>query len=510
MANGMDNAINGPTKPINYPHFARDILTFLANVLTSKQEIPLDQHFRIHTIVTNLPPLPLAPYVGASGGGDRSNAEKTSKFVHYPPVFDDLPDSCLLVALVMAQLYNTEKRVAHALGRRQLGKPASPEGWIIKNLRRKSDPGKMRKAREDLHTRIFEFLQAHNYSEEDFRGVPLDDSLREKVDQIGINLHIYGSEGGHSLMFNHPVQYDATRETVCLFLMEMEEDEKELVRKRKQKRKGRPGDESSDPIFADDNSMFHVGMVAQEKKFLAPTGFVQCHFCHKVNEADYHRVHVCTARETCHTCRRILLHEDDYVDVEIARQRCNSRTAGRHEERRCTNCQKMCTTRECFDAHKAMCKKLGYCHECKKVYRKPKKGGAPHRCGDSFCRICFSPTNKFDDGGRRHVCKLKATAPQTSYNHLGSYDFETIADEKTGRQRVNAVGLYVERAGKSGTFDRIAFFDRKMAHPRNGLLEEEACTYKYWPDNLDEKIDKSLRRQAPKRKPQRRERAGGR
>ncbi len=513
MADGMDNAINGPTKPINYPHFARDILGYLANVLTSKQEIPLDEHFRIHTIVTNLPPLPLVPQVGASAAGDKSNAEKMSKFVHYPPVYGDLPDSCLLVALVMAQLYNTEKRVAHAVGRRQLGRPASAEGWIIKNLRRKSDPGKMRKAREDLHARIFEFLRTHNYTEEDFRGVLLDDALREKVDQIEINLHIYGSEGGHSLMFNHPVQYDATRETVCLFLMEMEEDEKEMVRKRRQKQRGpcrQAGAEAApDPIFAEDNSMFHVGMVAQEKKFLSPTGFVECHFCHKVNEADYHRVHVCTVRETCRTCRRILLRDDDYVDVEIARLRCNSRIAGCREVTRCSNCQQVCTTRECYDAHKTMCNKLGYCHNCKKVYRKPKKGGAAHKCGDSFCRVCFEPTNKRKDGGRRHVCKLKATAEQRYLNHVGTYDLETIADRKTGRQRANAVGLYVERLGKSGTFDRIAFFDRKMEHPRNGLLEENACTYKYWLDDLDDKIDKGLRRKLPKRKPERREPSGG-
>ncbi len=513
MANRMDNAINGPTKPINYPHFARDILGYLANVLTSKQEIPLDQHFRIHTVVTNLPPLPLVPQVGASSAGNKSNAEKISKFVHYPPVYDDLPDSCLLVALVMAQLYNTEKRVAHTVGRRQLGRPASAEGWIIKNLGRKSDPRKMQKARDDLHERIFEFLQAHNYTAEDFCGVLLDDALREKVDRIGINLNIYGSEGGQSLMFNHPVQYDATRETVCLFLMEMEEDEKEVVRKKRQQRRARrlgaEMAEALDPVFAEDNSMFHVGMVTQEKKFLAPTGFIKCHFCHKVNEADYHRVHVCTARETCRTCRRILLRDDDYVDIEIARQRCNARIAGRLEETRCDNCRKMCATLECYNAHTAMCNKLGYCNQCKKVYRKP-KNGAKHRCGDGFCRICFTPTNKHDDDGRRHVCKLKATEAQKHLNYVGAYDLETIADRKTGRQRANAVGLYVERMGKSGTFDRIAFFDRKMAHPRNGILEEDACAYKYWLDDLDDKIDKGLRRKPPKRKPERREAPGGR
>ncbi len=402
----------------------------------------------------------------------------------------------------MGLLYCREKREAYRKGKKRLNNYNCNEGRIIKNLREKNI-GKRSRAEADLHQFIREFCREHGFAAEDFAPAHLDDALREKIDRIEINLHVYAAEAGCTMIFNHPYRYDSSRPTVSLYLARDEDEEKrrkKAAKKRRKRKKGETdsgagnseGDEQTD---GPELLLFHCGLIKQEKKFLSHMQQIPCHFCRRNFSVDYFKMHLCTARETCKKCRQIKLEEDDYVDIEIAQLRCVPPTAITRVDLECDYCTQVCNTVECKNNHQALCKNLGYCEQCRKVYRH-KKSGKPHKCGDDFCRTCFQPFNKLSF--RQHRCKLEPTRLQKHHSKVAPFDLETIIDPKTGRHKVNAAGLIRESPRKSGSFDQIAFFNRNLRHEKNGVLEEGVFSYKYWPDHMDDQIDK-IRRKAPKK-----------
>ncbi len=94
-------------------------------------------------------------------------------------------------------------------------------------------------------------------------------------------------------------------------------------------------------------------------------------------------------------------------------------------------------------------------------------------------------------------CKLEPAQLQKHHSKVAPIDLETIIDPKTGRHKVNTAGLIRESPTKSGSLDQIVFFNRNLRH-ENGVLEEGVFSYKYWPDHMDDQIDK-IRRKAPKK-----------
>ncbi len=87
MASGMD-ALNAPTVPLDHANYASEVLDCLLNILNSRETIPLDEHFKIHTTVANLPPLPLVN-IGA-GKPKQDPADKFNKFVDFPPSYEGM------------------------------------------------------------------------------------------------------------------------------------------------------------------------------------------------------------------------------------------------------------------------------------------------------------------------------------------------------------------------------------------------------------------------------------
>ncbi len=442
----------------------------------------------------------------------------------------------MLTSIVMGMLYNVEKKEAYKKGKKKLNNYCCDEGRIIKNLT-ENNKAKREKAERDLRQWISKICRENGFDPADFGPAHLNDGLREKVDKLSINLLVFSAEAGHSLVFNHPHVYDTTRPSVSLYLARAEEEEKKRAlaskkrkketkkkKKKKKVKKQRMGagdqvlethagdmesNESSSSSEGEDEEeredrelhgpdkelLYHCGLIKQEKKFLSHQGHIRCHFCRRSFSVDYFKMHLCRARETCKKCRRIKLNEDDYVDFEIARLRCVPPSAATHADLPCDHCGQVCNTQQCRENHQTLCKHLGYCEKCRKVFRK-KKDGRPHQCGDDFCKVCAQPYNKLSF--RKHQCKLQPTSLQTTHAKVGVYDFETIVNPKTGRHRVNLAALIRESPEKSGVFDQIGFCDKKMNHEKSGVLEEGVYEYQYWPDRMTPYIDK-IRKKPPRR-----------
>ncbi len=83
MASGME-ALNAETVPLNHADYASQVLDCLLNILNSKDTIPLDEHFKIHTTITNLPPLPV---INVGAGTSASKGDKAGQFVVFPPSY---------------------------------------------------------------------------------------------------------------------------------------------------------------------------------------------------------------------------------------------------------------------------------------------------------------------------------------------------------------------------------------------------------------------------------------
>ncbi len=185
----------------------------------------------------------------------------------------------------MGLLYCRKKREAYRKGKKRLNNYNCDEGRIIKNLRKNTD--KRSRAEADLHQFIRKFCREHEFAAEDFAPAHLDDALREKIDRIEINQHVYAAEDGCTMIFNHPHRYDSTRPTVSLHLARDEDEEKrrkKAVKKSRKRKKdetyrgarNREGDEQTD---GPELLLFHCGLIKQEKKFLSHMQQTPCHFC---------------------------------------------------------------------------------------------------------------------------------------------------------------------------------------------------------------------------------------
>ncbi len=467
MATGID-AINAKRVPLKFRGAADSVLNWLYIVLQSKKETPLDEHFRVHAVIENIPPLAAGassssegePFDPPSDPGMRS----LKRFLLFPPDFSgELEDACLLTSLFLGMRYNAELRAAHAAGKRSLRNPLTAEWKTFQHLGERTGGARAARAREALREGVLQFCRELDFSPGDFRMADLE-SLRSVVDRIGINVNVFGAEAGYQVVFKHPLTHDAEKETVSIFLIEHPSTGK-----------------------------LHAGLIKQERKFLSGHRFCVCHFCSRAFETRYFPVHKCSRRENCPSCLFILARPEDYLDLEVARMRCLSRTSPRVDIS-CPDCQCRCLTEECFRNHKPICRQRSKCDECGIVYKRRKE--RPHRCGDTFCRVCFVYYDRF--GAQPHVCTLRPPRAQSRYLRLVLWDTETIQG-RDGEHVPNAVGVSYET--RPGWFSEVCYFDRDMEHPSHGEVTEDAFFFKYWPDRMDEKMESRFFKPRPAPRP---------
>ena len=451
MATGID-AINAKRVPLKFRGAADMILDWLYIVLQSKKETPLDEAFKIHAVIENIPPL------AAGSGGEQVHVDpgikSLKRYLMFPPEFaGPLSDCCLLTSLFLGLAYNRELRAAYRQGRTSLRNPITEE-WRLLNYLGQGEEPRAEEAREHVRRGVLQFCSDHEFSPEDFCMADLE-SLRDKIDAIGINLNIFGAQAGYQVVFKHPVEHQSQKETVSIFLIE-------------------------NPT----TGRLHAGLIRQEKKFLSSHRFCVCHFCNRSFHTDYFPIHKCSRRENCPNCLFILALEDDYVDLEIARLRCFAKRAPK-VELFCSRCNSRCLTEDCFARHKSICKTKARCDDCGILYKRKER---PHQCGDTFCRTCFVFYDRFNP--ERHVCSLRPPRPQSRYLRLAVWDSETVlgGDEE---HRPNAIGVSYET--RPGWFSEVCYYDREMKHPHHGETNEDVFFFKYWPDRIgEEKIEKSF------------------
>ncbi len=442
-----------PIMDLDYDRAVDDLMYRLEEILNSNDEIPLDDSFRIAVIISDIPPLRAAgkqrrkPKLGPLF--HHQDAISKSPFLQFPPEFEGLlKECCLLVSLVLGLKYNEELRACKT----RLGRKGTAYSWkILQHLhcQEKGREDRARRARQYLHDEVLALCREHGWQPQEFSQVSLaSPGLREKVDQLGINLHIYAQAAGYKMVFSHPHLQDTTKATVSLLVV-------------------------NNPV---QTGVLHCGLIKQPGKFFSRRGRRVCLFCHRSYINYYFKFHKCPKRQQCSMCRLPLIKEDDYVDYAIRKEHCLSLYAPQ-VTLSCESCKRTCYTKACFDIHKSHCKTLRRCDDCGTIYRIGGKNQKPHECGDKFCVQCKKHHNEYQG---RHVCELGIPKEQDVWQRLVAFDVETWTDE-LGRHHVVAVGFTWEDAERPGVFHEQYFFDDDMQHPEDGEIQWEAFKMDYWP-----------------------------
>ena len=460
LARHMD-AIHGRTMPLSNDSIVDHMLGCLYRVLQSKKEIPLDEAFEIHVLIANIPPIQL----GAGEVVQDPELQSNSRGILFPPLYSgSLKDCCVLLSICLGLAYNEEKREAYKRGKKALRNPLC-DAWKRLRYLHSANAYRSRLARDYLRQFAFDLCRQFGWHVEDFKHIDFE-SLREKIGTLNINVKIFSAQDGNQCIFSHPEDHDATRQTVTLYTVE-------------------------NPL----TNVLHCGTVTHLKKTLRRQNLAYCFFCKKHFHRNYFSYHLCTKRPVCKRCRQIKTREGDWLDLEVAKDRCFSgddsdNLGGHNLPLFCKHCKKPCYSEQCLDRHEKACAKLEFCDLCQKVRRKNEWQGE-HICGTVRCFQC----QEFYSQYRHHNCKMMPQRSRKKMDKMCFFDMETVCQED-GSHRPNAIGLVFET--ERGHFSRIAFYDHQMHHPQDQVLEEDVYVFDYLPDTLTEQQLEKLDYKVPK------------
>ncbi len=443
----LDVAIPGATLPLNDDNLIHSIMYDLKEVLSSKQALPLDESFTINVTIMDLPPLAMgAPPKKLGPTFTGPSYSTNSRFLIFPPDYHGLlGDTCLLTSLVLGLAYNKELRAN--VGKKHLNSAVTYDWKILHHVCK--DTRHAPRAHQHLHDLTLEFCNSLNIDPNDWKNVTLAqlEERRPLLTRLDINLHIHCMEAGFTRIFTHPHTQDSTKETVTILAVEADEAK----------------------------GLLHCGLIKRASPFFASHNFSQCLYCNKRYTTGYAKFHKCTGRTICSLCRRIEAQEEDYIDYQVNKDHCYSKIKPT-VELACDDCDQICHTETCLKEHSRACKALGHCPDCRKSYRL--KEGYTHRCGDAFCRPCQMHYN-IEEG--KHTCQLTPPKMMKKYHRKLVYDMETTLDG-TGRHQPNAIGAAYET--EPGRFHMITFYDDDLAHPQDGVIEENILHFEYWPERI--------------------------
>ncbi|XP_076840662.1 uncharacterized protein LOC143485207 isoform X1 [Brachyhypopomus gauderio] len=109
---------------------------------------------------------------------------------------------------------------------------------------------------------------------------------------------------------------------------------------------------------------------------------------------------------------------------------------------RCMDCQRLCRSRYCYDAHKrqmgsvegsSLCSRAFYCRNCNKVFDIPLSGRMKHKCAEPRCKLCGETIDSSHD----HQCFIQPLPVKEPCEKLIFYDFE--CHQETGKHVANFI-----------------------------------------------------------------------
>ena len=106
------------------------------------------------------------------------------------------------------------------------------------------------------------------------------------------------------------------------------------------------------------------------------------------------------------------------------------------KEMMCKDCNRVCRSEECFQAHKkskstgkgknknkvlpSLCEQIWECPECGMTLKRENRHPSQHECGETKCRVCDEYYLEND----HHLCYMRAIAPTVEPEKFIFYDFE--------------------------------------------------------------------------------------
>lgn len=142
-------------------------------------------------------------------------------------------------------------------------------------------------------------------------------------------------------------------------------------------------------------------------------------------------------REYCHEC----LKGYNRKQLHSCRSHCNvcgRDNCPRVDEIRCDDCNRMCRSMDCLQAHKrtprgkkgpykgkmieSMCKKYWQCMHCSHVMKSTLR--VDHICGETLCQQCGKSYE-----GNYHPCYVRNINPESKVDKMLFYDFECTQDD---------------------------------------------------------------------------------
>ena len=120
------------------------------------------------------------------------------------------------------------------------------------------------------------------------------------------------------------------------------------------------------------------------------------------------------------------------------------------EVQQCSDCNRVCRSKECFIAHKrkikngkgankgknipSLCEQNWQCPQCGITLKTDKRTSTEHECGESLCNIC----QQYYDGDY-HQCYLRSIEPEDKNDKFIFYDFECQQDNEKKQHIPNYV-----------------------------------------------------------------------
>ncbi|XP_054708455.1 uncharacterized protein LOC129218254 [Uloborus diversus] len=153
----------------------------------------------------------------------------------------------------------------------------------------------------------------------------------------------------------------------------------------------------------------------------------------------------------CETCEKPYDHIEMHACPNACRI-CFRVGCTPQQPKRCSDCERLCQSEECYSAHRekkgqqqySICDKIYQCSKCCKIIRRRECAREAHKCGTVKCPSCKNYVNSAD-----HLCYLRTIPPKKSSDRLIYFDFET--DQSSGEHIVNfAVAQYAD--GRENVF----------------------------------------------------------
>ena len=151
----------------------------------------------------------------------------------------------------------------------------------------------------------------------------------------------------------------------------------------------------------------------------------------------------------CDVCLK-WFHNRDKHKCKVWCNVCGRGNCEMKQVQQCSDCNRICRSKECFIAHKrkikngkgankgknipSLCEQNWQCPQCGITLKTDKRTSIEHECGESLCSIC----QQYYDGDY-HQCYLRSIEPEDRNDKFIFYDFECQQDNEKKQHIPNYV-----------------------------------------------------------------------